>query len=289
MVINRIRMKLIAVSVLPLIIGALLAYMLLDAALIGEVLIANSRNFSIESVVIQSLVSTGLGSLIVVSIFYMIQRKGSGAKKALVSIIVSPLLTISFYLLGQSLLLILFKSTTPSIWASLLSLASLGVFLMSFVFIITDSIPPFLKNFFVIFYGSIFGTFLGVIFITASMFVLVISVVFEDYFLSRYTSSTQEAFLSDIPGEDPFDFTRIQTKNIAVGVGDYLAFSLISAHSLLFFPLHVWAMSMLLATIGIVINATVFVKEEEILPAIPLPAILALFPWVVHLLTLSIF
>ncbi|TFG34380.1 hypothetical protein EU527_03475 [Candidatus Thorarchaeota archaeon] len=288
MLINKERLKLIAVSMLPFIVGALLAYMLLDAALVGEVLVKNSRNFSIGTIIIQSLVSTGLGSLIVLAIFYTIQRRGPGAKRTLVSLVVSPLLTASFYLLGQSLLLILFKGTTPSIWPSLLSLASLGVFLMSFVFIITDSVSPLLKNLFVIFYGSIFGTFLGVIFITASMFVLVISVVLEDYFLTRYAPSAQDVILTDIPGEDPFDFTRIQTKNVAVGVGDYIAFSLISAHSLLFFPIHVWAMSVFLAIIGIVINATVFVKEDKILPGIPLPAILALFPWIVHLLALSI-
>lgn len=288
MKISKVRLNLIIVSILPLIIGALLAYMLLSSALVGEVVASNSRDFSIQSIIIQSLVSTGLGSAIVLAIFYTIQKRGPGTKRVLVAMVVSPLLTASFFILGQSLLLILFKSTTPSILPSIISLASLGVLLMSFIFIIMDSVPPVLKNLFVIFYGSIFGTFLGVIFITASMFVLVISLVFEDYFLARYAPSAQDVVLSDIPGEDPFDFTRIQSKNIAVGVGDYMAFSLISAHSLLFFPIHVWVMSTFLAILGIVINATVFVNENEILPGIPLPAILALFPWVVHLLTLSI-
>ncbi len=287
MQLNRDRLNLILVSVLPLIIGGLLAYLLLDAALVGEVLLNNSRNFSFGVVVIQSLISTGLGTLIVFAIFYTLQRRGPGAKRTIVAFVVSPILTGSFFLLGQSLLLVLFKSSTPSILPSLLSLASLGILLMSFIFIIMDSVPPFLKNLFVIFYGSIFGTFLGVIFITASMFVLVISVVLEDYFLTKYAPSSQDAVLRDIPGEDPFDYTRIQTKNIAVGVGDYIAFSLISAHALLFFPFYVWVMSVFLAIIGIIINATIFVKENEILPAIPLPAILALFPWIVHLLVLS--
>ena len=90
------------------------------------------------------------------------------------------------------------------------------------------------------------------------------------------------------PGEDPFDYARIQSKGAAVGVGDYIAFSLISAHSLIFFPFHVWAMSMLLAVVGITINATIIAKENEILPGIPLPAILALFPWAVHLIMMGL-
>ena len=73
-----------------------------------------------------------------------------------------------------------------------------------------------------------------------------------------------------------------------MGVGDYIAFSLISAHSLLFFPIHVWAMSVLLALVGIIINATIIAKENEVLPGIPLPAILALFPWAIHLMSMAL-
>jgi hypothetical protein len=152
-----------------------------------------------------------------------------------------------------------------------------------------DSVPSYLRNFFVAFYGSVFGTFLGVVSLTASMMVLVLSVVFEDYFLTRYSPAAESARLIDTPGSDPFDFTRIETSSAAVGVGDYIAFSLISAHSLLFFPIHVWVMSVLLAVLGIVINLTIIAREDEILPGIPLPALLALFPWIMHLLSYPLF
>jgi len=151
-----------------------------------------------------------------------------------------------------------------------------------------DSVPSIMKNLFVVFYGSVFGTFLGVIFITASMFVLVISVVIEDYYLTKHAPAVKDAMMIDTPGDDPFDYARIQSKGAAVGVGDYLAFSLISAHSLLFFPIHVWVMSVMLALVGIVINTTIIAKENEVLPGIPLPAILALFPWAIHLITMGL-
>ena len=285
---DRTRLSLIVISALPLAVGAILAWMMLDSALVGEVLATNSRNYTIGQIIIQAAISTGLGSLIVFSLFYIIERRGPGAKRTIVALVVSPILTASFFLLGQSLLLILFKGTTPSIWPSVLSVATLGVLLMSFIFILMDSVPPMMKNLFVVFYGSIFGTFLGVIFITASMFVLVISVVFEDYYLTKRAPAAKDALMIDAPGEDPFDYARIQSKGAAVGVGDYIAFSLISAHSLIFFPFHVWAMSMLLAVVGITINATIIAKENEILPGIPLPAILALFPWAVHLIMMGL-
>ncbi|MBE0527387.1 MAG: hypothetical protein IH631_10620 [Candidatus Thorarchaeota archaeon] len=289
MKIDRTRLSLIVVSALPLFVGALLAGMLLDSALVGEVLTNNSRLFTIEEILIQTAVSSGLGSLIVFSLFYIIEKRGPGAKRTIVALVVSPILTASFFLLGQSLLLILFKGSTPSLLPVILSIATMGVLLMSFIFIIMDSVPPIMKNLFVVFYGSVFGTFLGVIFITASMFVLVISVVLEDYFLTKHAPAAQDALLIASPGEDPFDYARIQSKGAAVGVGDYIAFSLISAHSLIFFPIHVWVMSVSLAILGIIINATIIAKENEILSGIPLPAILALFPWVIHLVAMVLF
>ena len=285
---DRTRLSLILISALPLFVGALLAGMLLDSALVGEVLQNNSRFYTIEEIILQAGVSIGLGTLIVFSLFYIIQKRGPSTKRTIVAFVVSPILTASFFILGQSLFLLLFKGSPPSLLPSLLSIASLGVLLMSFIFIIMDSVPPVMKNLFVVFYGSVFGTFLGVIFITASMFVLVISVVIEDYYLTKYSPAAEEVMMIDTPGDDPFDYARIQSRGAAVGVGDYIAFSLISAHSLLFFPIHVWAMSMLLAVVGIIINATIIAKENEVLPGIPLPAILALFPWAVHLVAMAL-
>ncbi len=288
MKLDRQRFEVILISIIPLIIGAGLALLIITSGGLGDILARNSQVFSLTDITIQAIVSTGLGTLVVVALFYTIQRQGPKAKRTIIAFIVSPVLTVSFYIIGQSLLLIIIKGATQSIWPSIFSVATLGVLLMSFSFIMMDSVPSYLRNFFVAFYGSVFGTFLGIIFLTVSMFVLVISVVVEDYFLTRFSPAAESAILIDTPGADPFDYTRIQSKASAVGVGDYIAFSLISAHSLLFFPLHVWAMSILLAIVGIIINITVIARENEILPGIPLPALLALFPWVVHLISLPL-
>ncbi len=285
MKLNRQRLDLILLSIIPLLIGAGLAYIILSSGL-SDFLAQNSQPFSLLDIAIQIFVSTGLGTFVVAVLFFTIQKRGPQARRTLVSFVVSPILTVSFYILGQSLLLIILKGATGSIWYSILSLATLGVLLMSFLFIMMDSIPSYLRNFFVAFYGSVFGTFLGVVFLTVSMFVLVISVVVEDYFLTRFSPVAQSAQLIDLPGSDPFDLTRIESKAAVVGVGDYISFSLISAHSLLYFPFYVWVMSTLLAFVGITINMTVIARENKILPGIPLPALLALFPWVIHIVSL---
>jgi hypothetical protein len=287
--IQKSRLSIILLSAFPLAIGTLLAVLVLGSSTIGEILIINTRPLSLESLIVQTIVSAGLGSLVVFSLFYAVEHRGPGAKRTIVAFVVSPILTASFFLLGQSLLFILFKgSSSTSIIPSLLSFASLGVLLMSFAFIMMDSVPPLLKNIFVAFYGSIFGTFLGIMAITASLFVLILIIIIEDYFLTRYSPAAKAAMLTNIPGDDPFDYTRIQTKNVAVGAGDYIVFSLIAAHSFIFFPIYVMAMSIVLALIGITINAIFIMKENQILPGIPLPAILALLPWVVHTLSYSL-
>jgi len=288
MKLDRQRLELILLSIVPLLIGAGLASVITTSTGFGDIVASNLQDFSLTDIVIQIFVSTGIGTLVVLSLFYVIQKRGPQARRTIIAFVVSPLLTVSFFVLGQSLLLIITKGATQSIWPSLLSIATLGILLMSFAFIMMDSIPSYLRNFFVAFYGSVFGTFLGTIFLTASMFVLVISVVAEDYFLTRYSPIAESAHLIDTPGADPFDYTRIETPTAAIGVGDYLAFSLISAHSLMFFPYHVWMMSILLAIVGITINMTIIARENEILPGIPLPAILALFPWVIHLVSLPV-
>ena len=285
---DRNRLSVIGVSALPLLVGAALATMVLDSDAYSEIIAHNVQPFTVLDIVVQAIISTGLGSIVVLSLFWIIKTQGPGAKKTIVAFIVSPILTVSFFILGQSLLLVLFRDSSTSIWPSLLSLATLGVLLMSFVFILIDSVPPSLRNFFVAFYGSVFGTFLGVIFLTTSMFVLVVSIVAEDYFLTRYSPVHGSIQLSDRVGTDPFEYTMIQSPSAAVGVGDYIVFSLISAHSLLFFPLFVWIMSVILTFLGILINVGVIARENQLYPGIPLPALLAMFPWAIYLITLAL-
>lgn len=266
----------------------MLAATIFNSSILNEIVTRNSQPFTIIDIVVQALVSTGLGTLVVLSLFWIVRKQGRRARRTFVSLVVSPVLTVSFFIMSQSLLLILFKDVTDSILPSILSLVTLGVLFMSFAFIMIDSIPPYLRNFFVIFYGSVFGTFMGIIFITQSMFVLIISVIVEDYFLTNYSPVADTTDLIDTVGSDPFDMTMIQSQNVAVGVGDYIVFSLISAHSLLFFPIYVWILSVCLTFLGIVINATILTRENELQSGIPLPGLLALFPWVVHILALAI-
>ncbi len=273
-------------SALPLAIGSIFAASVLDSSYIGQI-IGSAPTYTPNQLVLQAFVSVLLGTVVILSLFWVLKRRGRGAKRLMIAFIVSPILYFVSVFIGESFLLILFKGA-GNIFQGIVMIVSLGVAMLSLAMILMDAIPPLLKNIFVAFYGSIFGIFLGITMVTSTMFVLVVTLVVEDFFLTRYSPVAEAAMMSGRIGDDPFDYTRIQSQTVTVGVGDYVAFSLVSAHAFVFFPIYVWLMSMILALAGIIINVTILAKDDEILPAIPLPAILAIAPWIIHIAGLII-
>jgi hypothetical protein len=284
MELDKSRRILIVVSVLPFIIGSIMGFAILGNPIFNEAFSSTARSYTVAEMAIQALISTCLGSVIVLSLFWILERRSARGRRMMVAFIVSPILSLVFFVLGQALLLILFKGTSNSILPSLISLGSLGVFMFSIVFIMMDAIPPLMRNLFAAFYGSVFGTFLGVAFITSSMIVLILTLVVEDFLLIRFSPAARANRMSEKAGSDPFDYTRIQSESIAVGAGDFVAFSMISTHALLYFPIYVWAASVALAIIGVIINVAFLLREHEPLPGIPIPALLAIYPWLIYII-----
>ncbi|MCK5150560.1 MAG: hypothetical protein KAQ65_01915 [Candidatus Thorarchaeota archaeon] len=285
MQVKRSQIILIALSGFPLLLGSGFALLVLDSSIIGD-LLGTAQSYSVLELVIQALLSTALGTLIVLAMFYSMQRRGNTAKKMMIAFVVSPILYFVFLFLGEAFLLILFKGST-GVFQGIISMLSLGIAMISLAMILMDAIPNSLKNLFVAFYGSIFGIFLGIIMVSSTMFVLLVSLIAEDFLLTRFSPVAQEVSMTGRVGEDPFDYSRIKSESASVGVGDYIAFSLLSAHAVAYFPFHVWVMSLVLALVGICINVLVVAREGKLLPGIPIPALLGIIPWIVHLAALA--
>ena len=278
---DRNRLTLIILSFLPIFIGAILSWSVISSASIGQI-ISESRNFTLLELIIMGVVQSVLGVFVVLTLFYLLSRKSRGVQKIAVAFIVSPILFLVYLFLGQSILILLFKGTNDPFQGVLLVL-TLGISILSIVLIMIDAIAPTIRNLFVAFYGSTFGTFLGLTTVTASMSILIFSLIVEDFFLTKYNPIVEDERMDSKIGSDPFDYTRIESESIVIGVGDFVAFSLIAAHSVAYFPLFVTALSILMMFAGIIINITILSKEGEILPAIPLPAILAVVPWFLYI------
>jgi hypothetical protein len=287
MKLDRERGTLLLLSLLPLLIGSVIVLSVLDSSLIGEI-VGGSYSFTPVQLATQAVVSTALGLVVVLALFWVVQRTGRGAKRFIVAFLVSPILGFVSVFLGQVLLLVLFKGSRYLMQGVVLFL-SVGVSMISVVLVMIDVIPPLLRNVFVAFYGSIFGTFLGMTMVTSSMIVLIASIIVEDYLLIRYSPATQTEQVIDQMESDPFDYTRIKSGLVSIGVGDYVVYSLIATHSLVFFPPHVSVMALTLAGLGIFINAAVIARPGQALPAIPLPALLGVFPWLIHITALAVY
>ena len=280
---DRDRITLIIISLLPILLGLVLSASVVTSTAIGDA-VTSARSFTPVELLIQGLISTTMGIFVVLVLFYFMARRGKGVQKIAVAFIVSPILYLISLFLGQSILIILFTGATELYQGALL-VVSLGISMLSIVLIMIDAIPPNIRNLFVAFYGSTFGTFLGLTTPTPSMSILVFSLIVEDFFLTRYNPIVDEEIMDAKIGSDPFDYTRIQSDTVAVGVGDFVAFSLIASHAYAYFPAFVWGMSMLMMFVGIIINITILAKVGEILPAIPLPAVLAVIPWFIHIIS----
>ncbi len=281
---NRARLMVVALS--PLVIGSAVGSAVLSSSYVGRS-IGTGVSYSLYGLVIQAIVSTILGSLVVGALYWVVQTGSRRGRRLVVALVVSPILGFVSIFVGETLLLVMFKGTTSVVYGFLL-VVSLGVSLMSLALIIVDVIPPVIRNLFVIFYGSIFGTFLGVTMLTSTIFVITISVIIEDYVLTRYHPRARAQPLIASPGKDPFEYAHVRSGPATVGAGDFIVFSLVGAHAITHFPFYVWSMSFLLGALGIAVNVFVVLREGSILPAIPLPTFLALFPWIVHIVALSL-
>ena len=84
--------------------------------------------------------------------------------------------------------------------------------------------------------------------------------------------------------DNPYDYFRFKTRNIVVGVGDIIVFSILGAHSFYFFPLPIFLTSIGLLFIGISLLFYISLKKEQTVPGLFIPSILSLAPWIIWIL-----
>ncbi|MHA1653637.1 MAG: hypothetical protein ACTSYX_00065 [Candidatus Thorarchaeota archaeon] len=283
---DRLRARLFVLASLPVLIAAGLASAVLRTGYIGR-LIGSTSEYTLTELLVQAVISTVLGTVVIGALFWAMQKRAYGARKIIVAMVVSPMLGFVSIFIGETFLLVMFKGTS-SVLDAIVLIASLGVSMMAIALIVLDIVPPLIRNLFVAFYGSVFGSFLGITMVTSSTLVILISVIIEDFFLTAHHPSGVPARMLETIGSDPFDYARVKSESVSVGVGDYVIYSMIVAHALGYFPWFVAACTLFLIIVGILINITTLVQEEGVLPAIPLPAAIAIIPWFVHVAVLSI-
>jgi hypothetical protein len=260
------------------------AWVILNSTPVGPQIFYFYGYSDFYSGLITSVLYTVLGVFVVLVLNLIIGRVSLKASRFMVSFLLSPILFIVMVVFIQTLLLIALKSATLDLVYSLLAFGSIYASAFLVFLVSVDALPPRGKNMFVIFYGSVFGAIMGLNAPTAIIFVLLIALAIEDYVLVRMNEDLQDN-ISRVDS-DPFDYLRFKTKNVIVGVGDIIVFSMIGAHAFYFLPLPIFLISVGMLFLGIVLLVYLSIKRESVMPGLFLPSMFSLLPWVIWIFLL---
>lgn len=273
---NPVFLKILKISLIPIFIGGSLVFMVSGSFLVPEHPSPIPQGMTLFEIFYTTLISVIFGMLVVFFIYFILIKRHK-ADHLVVAAIMSPIIFITTIFSGNTLLLILFKSATPNPFLYMIvSFLSIYLTILSFALIMTDILPNSLKNLFVIAYSSIFGTFLGISLPTFTMFFILLVLVIEDYLLiSRMPPITYEDKI-----HDAYSYTQITYNNILIGAGDFVVYSVISSHTMLYFGLAIWLFVSLCLIIGIYISLRNLGKSKKYIPALPIPVGITLVLWV---------
>lgn len=277
--------NIVIITALPLFIGSALTFLVFDTSLLGNMVAHVPQPRNVIELFTTSLIFTGIAMFVVFSMFFILERRSMEARKAVATAVAAPVFLFSSVFLGQTILLVLFKGANQLnlLIYGIISFGSIAFSMFSLVLIVADVAPTSLKNMFVIIYGGSFGTFLGMVVPTSTMLVVIPAIIFEDWFLTKRILSKKKP---ESWTGDPFRHTQVETRSATIGFGDFIVYALLASHALSYFPMFVWICSLALAITGMSVNVYLLASEDRVIPAIPIPAFLALFPWIVHLTTL---
>ena len=274
---NKIIYKIIEISLIPILIGGLIVYAISGSFLVPSHPTPIPPGMSLSELIISTIASVVLGVL-VVFFMYLLINKRKKIENLVVATIMSPIIFITTVFLGNTLLLILFKGATPNpLFYMVVAFISIYFTLFSFAFILTDTLPYNLRNIFVIAYSSIFGTFLGISLPTITMVVILVVLILEDYLLL----SKMPHIDRDDTKYDPYSYIRITLKSIVMGGGDFIVYSIVSSHTMLYFGVFLWLITVFLLIFGIWFSLKYLQKGNLYIPALPVPVGLSLILWVI--------
>ncbi|MHA1216142.1 MAG: hypothetical protein ACTSPX_02300 [Candidatus Thorarchaeota archaeon] len=120
---DRLRARLFVLASLPVLIAAGLASAVLRTGYIGR-LIGSTSEYTLTELLVQAVISTVLGTVVIGALFWAMQKRAYGARKIIVAMVVSPMLGFVSIFIGETFLLVMFKGTS-SVLDAIVLIASL--------------------------------------------------------------------------------------------------------------------------------------------------------------------
>lgn len=211
------------------------------------------------------------------TILYIIMIRGmDSATRIVVSTALTPFVVLAVAVLVQIIVMALFKVFNPGL-ASLSVVGALFFTMMLQLLILADAISEKKRNFIMIFYGSIFGAFMGVIIQPMAALVVVATVATYDlFFVYLYLAKkvTKIRMTLSTRGE-----------HVSIGIGEFIFYALPPSVAFYRYDLTAGILSSLLVVAGIVVNVFTMPKRQ-VIAGITIPTTLGILPTAFRLLFL---
>lgn len=219
--------------------------------------------------IIETTLLFGGSGIIGLTILYMLLLKSTSIYiKAMIGVILSPIIIMGLIIFSETLILILYKQLNITL-ISLIILASLYLTMIIEILIIADMLPIKIKNFIMIFYGAIFGSFFGVIIPTLVALLISILIAFFDIFLVNFIFLKR---VKELIGKGAYI-----GKFIEIGLGEFIFYAIPPSLSYYRFGLSIFILSSLLIFLGCIINFLILLRKQ-IVAGLTIPTLLGIIP-----------
>lgn len=207
--------------------------------------------------------------VVALSVLYLMMVRGMDtATRVVVSTALTPFVVLAIAVFVQIMVMALFKIANPGL-ASLSITGALFFTAMLQLLILADAISEKMRNFIMIFYGSIFGAFMGVVVHPVAALVVVATVaVYDLFFVYLYLSKKAVKIKMTL---------SVRGENVSIGIGEFIFYALPPSVAFYRYDVTTGLISTLLVVIGIAMNILIM-PRRQIIAGITVPTTLGILP-----------
>jgi len=228
--------------------------------------------------------SVTLGFVGVSIFYYLLTRRKDFEARIAAALVFAPTTALIVILVSQAVLLSVTKETYSYLVAFII-IASIYISVFSTIFILTDILSKRTRNILYIVYGSVLGGFLGLVFPSATLIVILWSLALYDAFMMKTALKGIAADLQQDKGlVSKLSYTG---EYFQLGIGEFLFYSTLPAHVNAHFDGVTLLLTLALIVLGCIMNLRML-RGKEYIAGIPLPVLLGTLPLIAKALITGI-
>jgi len=243
----------------------------------------NLSRFGLPYQLMLTAFSVALGLVGVSVFYYLLTRRKDFETRVVAALVFAPTTAVIVILVSQAVLLSVAKEAYSYLVAFII-IVSIFIAVFSTVFILADIFSRRSRNVLYIIYGSILGGFLGLIFPSMMLTVILWSLALFDAFMMRTALKRIAVDLQQDRGPiSKFSYTG---EYFQLGLGEFLFYSTLPAHVNAYFDGVTLVLTVMMIFVGLLLNLRML-KGREYIAGIPLPVLLGTMPMIIKALVIG--